>query len=602
LQFDYVATLSIFRDRPWFKKWWDNTLLTYIRLAPTATVDELNARFPAFMEKYFGDSFRQTGMRIRIGLEPIRDIYFDYETQYDSVVHGRPDIVILFSAIALFILLLSCINFINLSTAKATMRAREVGVRKVMGAKQANLIIQFVGESVLFALVACCIGVLLTELVLPQFNSILDRNISLGSLGFGAPLYFFILAVVVGLIAGSYPAFVLARYEPVRVLKAHIDSRSGGAVIRKGLVVFQFTISILLIICTSVVFKQMDYLRTTSLGFTKDQMVIVPINNGDIRSNRKRFKEELLRSASVTNVSMMSGEPGGFHDNYTFAIEGIAGPDRRIRTVFTDFDYVRTFGLSIVEGRDFSKNLATDSVGILLNRTAVRSLGWTESEAIGKRMMITLRDSTWRTVIGVVDDFHFESLKESIQPLAISIVPDYRVFAIRVQTGDMRDGLATIEQAWNTASPGFPFAFEFLNQSFNKQYKSEERQQKLFIAFAIVAISIACLGLFGLAAYTAEQRTKEIGVRKVLGASVAGIVGLLSTEFFKLVLIANILAFPIAYFVTNRWLQDFAYRTEIGAGTYLLSASMALIIAIATISYQAIRSAISNPIDALKYE
>jgi putative ABC transport system permease protein len=601
LRFDFVASLDALRDLPWLRRWWSNSLITYIRMAEGARPAALTTLFPAFMDKYFDESFRNTGRRMDLGLEPLEDIYFNNATSFDFVAHGDRDVMYMFVAIAAFILLVSGINFMNLAIARAGTRAKEIGVRKTVGAHRRNLMAQFVSESALFAFFAFLVSLVLVEVMLPYFNSVYGLDLSLRTL---APHWLLSLAggaVAIGLISGSYPALALASFRPVAVLKGRVPS-GVHAPLRKILVVVQFTISIVLIVATVVVGKQMEFVRTKNLGFDKEHLVLVRVNNGEIYQNREMFRTELLRDRHITHVSAMSGEPGGFHDNYTFRVEGRGDINERIRTVFTDHDYVKTLGLEIVAGRDFVRERSTDDAGIILNETAARHLGWTNEEALGKHMVITLRDSVQRTVIGVVKNYHFTSLRNTMEPLAISLAPDHRVIAIRITSGDVQTSLSAIEAAWNNAAPGFPFEFQFYDQAYNELYRTEQMQQSAFGTFALIAVCIACLGLFGLSTYAIGQRTKEIGIRKVLGASVPGIVHLLSREFLQLVAVALLIAAPCGYVAMSRWLESFAYRIAIGWWVFAVAGGLTLVVAFGTVGLQAMKAALSNPVDALKYE
>lgn len=602
LSFDFVASLAPVEAMSWFKRWWNNALFTYVQLKPGIAPQALEAKLPDFMDKYFGDHFRKTGKSIGLVLEPLEDIYFDHEITFDFIPHGDRQIVYAFSAIALLILLIAAINFMNLATARSVNRAMEVGMRKVMGAHRRHLIVQFIGEALALSLVAMFLALVLVEFLLPYCNQLFQLNLSLDYSDGRLALAFLGATLIVGILSGSYPAFFLSAFQPVKTLKGKTGAASRGTVLRKALVALQFGVSVFLVICTLVIFRQLDYVSSKKLGFNKEQVALVRINNSEFRRNRENFKSELLRQAPVKSVSLMSGEPGGFHDNFAFDVEGIVDGSRRLRTVYTDYDYCKTLGLEIVVGRDFSPEYGTDSTAMLLNETAVKSFGWTNDEALGKHLFINLLDSLQRTVIGVVKDYHFTSLKNEIEPLAISIYPDHRVAAIRINPANIREGLAAVEEAWQKAAPGYPFEYGFLDESFGRLYKAEQKQREIFSVFAFIAIFVACLGLFGLATYAAEQRTKEIGIRKVLGASEAGIVALLSKDFLKLVMIGFILAVPPGYYMMKHWLQDFAYRITIDAWIFIMAGVIALLIALATVSYQAIKAALANPVESLRYE
>ncbi len=601
LDFDWVASIDVFKERSWFNQWWNNSLFTYVRVNPSTDISLLIAKLPAFMDKYFGDNFQKTGRRMDLDLEPLASIYLNKETSFDLVPHGDRMALYIFAGVSLLLLLIACMNFMNLSTARSTGRAKEVGLRKVMGAYRQNLIFQFLGESAMLSLIAMVIAFCLAEIALPYLNTFLEKDLSWGHIDVGTTLLVGIaLMGIIGLAAGSYPAFFLSAFQPAAVLKGATAVRKSS--VWKALVVFQFSISIFLIIATIAMNQQMDFVTAKDLGFDNEQVVIVPINNRDIYEHRESFKKQLLQSPFVQRVSLMSGEPGGFHDNMAFQLKDQPGEFTRLRTVYTDFDYAKTFGLKIIAGRDFSKLYGTDASGMLLNEKAVKAFGWKPEEAIGKQFQINLLDSAWRTVIGVVADYNFTSLKQDIDPLALSIYSDHRVVAVKIKGQDVPAAIAQIERVWSSVASKFPFEFKFLDQSFASLYRSEIKQRELLSVFSVLAVCTACLGLLGLASFSTEKRTKEIGVRKILGASVVQLTGLLTKEFVSLVLAANIIAAPIAYFVIHRWLQEFAYRIDINIGMFLLAASIAFMIALLTVSYQAIRAATANPVEALKYE
>ncbi len=601
LTFDFVAALAVFNSRPWFSNWWANNLITYVRLRPGLESSALEPQLPQFMDKYFGAHFRKTGLTRSLLLEPLPHIYLNHTTTFDPIPHGDPQTILLFTALAALILIIACINYTNLATAKSAGRAREVSLRKVMGAYRQSLIAQFIGESIVLALLATLLAVALVEVGLHYFNQWFQLQLSFAHRAWSWAV---LLggAVAVGVLGGAYPAFFLSAFQPAKALKSKLKAGEHNSFLRQALVVMQFSVSIGLIICTLVIARQMDFVHIQKLGFDKEQMVLFDINNNDFYQNRERFKAELLRHSEIASVSAMSGEPGGFHDNYGFDIASKPANSWRMRTVFTDYDYCKTFGLQIVAGRDFSREYGTDEKAILLNETAVRNLGWTNDEALGQTMVITLRDSTRRHVVGIVADFHFTSLKNQIEPMAISIADDHRVIAAKIRTNEIQRALEVIEEAYANAAPGYPFIYRFLDESFDSLYRAEQKQQQIFTVFAALAIFIACLGLYALAAFSAEQRTKEIGIRKVLGSTVVGIVSLLSKDFIKLIALASLFAIPVGYFAMDRWLQEFAYRTSIGGDVFAIACIAGLLISLATVSYQAIKAALANPVDSLRYE
>ena len=603
LDFDFIANINVFNGQDWFGGWGANAMVTYVLLAENAAVPRLEARFPAFMDKYMSEYNKVSGRRTDITLEPLSDIYFGPQLGFDPSLHGDLQVIYLFGTVALFILAIACINFMNLSTARSAGRAREVGMRKVMGAFRTHLIAQFLGESLLLTLLGVALALVLVYVGLPPLGAFLGKSLTLP---LSSPAFWAFLAglvVVVGALAGTYPAFFLSAFQPIRVLKGTFTTGRGSVWLRKGLVVVQFSISVLLVVSTFIIVRQLDYVQAKKLGYDKAHTLLVRLSNGEVGENRQRFLDDVERIGRVQTASAMSGEPGGFHDGLPFDVEGKTGETWRLRTVFTDHNYVKTLGLKVIAGRDLSEDYRTDRLeGMLLNRAAAKKLGWSPQEALGKTLKNKLVDSLPRRVVGVVEDFHFSSLKEEIQPLAISAGLDHRVVAIRLAPGNPQDAISRVEAAWRSVAPKYPFAYEFLDQVYDNLYQAERKQRTLLGIFAGVAIFVACLGLFGLAAFTAEQRTKEVSVRKVLGASVSNVVVLLSKDFVKLVLVAIAVAVPLSWYLMHQWLEDFVYRISIGPGVFLLAGVLAVGIALLTVSYHAIRTALTNPAKTLRSE
>ncbi len=603
LDFDFIASLKYFEREEWLNEWWNNDLLTYVLIDNPQEAQRVEARLPAFIDKYLGEDFKRNGQRIDMALQPLADIYFQKDIRYEAGVrHGDKQAVYIFGALALFILMIACINYMNLTTARAGRRAREIGVRKVLGADRGRLVLQFLGESFLMTGLAVVIAIAVSELLLPRFNGAFGLDLAMN---FTDPLLLaalFGLLLIVALLAGSYPAFLLSGFLPVRVLKGRFSQQAADVFIRKGLVVFQFSISAVLIIATLLIGKQLDFMRQKDLGFQAEQVLIVPINNPEMRRQHETFVERARQERGVVNATAMSGHPGGFHDAMSF---NIAGKDEnfRLRTLFTDFDYVETLGLEVVVGRNFSRDFATDKAqAVLLNETAVKMLGWTNDEVLGQTIRNIMFDTTRSHVVGVVRDFHFSTLKEAIDPLYIAMRPRANVFALKVEPAHLQAMLAAAKKHWEAISPAYPFEFTFLDEAFFQLYQQEQRESKLFSIFAVIAIIIACLGIFALASYATEERTKEIGIRKVLGASVGNVFNLLSKEFVRLVVIANFVAWPFAWFAMNQWLQDFAYRTAMDWQLFALAGGLVLLIALLTVSAQALKAALANPVEALRYE
>jgi putative ABC transport system permease protein len=601
LSFDLVLPLENYKDRSWMTTWINNGIYTYIKLSPHITKAQVEKRLPVFIEKYLGSDFRKYGFHCSLSLTSLKDIYFETPSEFGDVVkHGDKTVVYIFLSIAILILLIACINFMNLSTIRAAERSKEVGLRKVLGALRNSLIWQFIGESILLATIACTLSLGSLLLAMPWYNQLLGYSLTIS--WNTLPIYALLTGIIVGFLAGSYPAFVLSAFSPVNALKGKLKLGKGGASFRQLLVVVQFSISVFLIVATIIITKQMNYVKNKQLGYNKEQTVIVPIDNDDIYNNMNVFKTELQSKSAVQSVSLMSGEPGGFFDRYTFDVEDHS--ERwNSRTEFADFEFAKTLGLKIIAGRDFSSQFPTDTTdAVLINKTAAAKLGWTPQQAIGKWMQNTVRDGSKRRIIGVVDDFNFQTLKENIEPLVISPAMDRRVVLIKLKSGNIQSGVDLIKKEYSKVAPAYPLEYRFLDEQFNDMYKKDLRQQTILTVFAMLAIFVACLGLFGLASFTATKRFKEIGVRKVLGSSVQGIVVLLSKDLLKPVLIASCIALPVGYWATNKWLQNFAYKTSISWWIFLLAALITLGIALITVSIKAIKAAMTNPVNSLRSE
>jgi len=600
---DMVVSMSsqkqIYRE-PIDSEWSSFNLVSYLLLKPNTNPKNLAAKFPAFLDLHTGKELKDAQMSFTLFLEPLRDVYL-YSTRDDSK-SGKIHNVYIFSIIAIFILLIACINFVNLTTARSTERAREVGIRKVAGAGRFQLAKQFIGESIVISFLAFIISVLLCPLLLPLFNQLAGKQLS--SPFFYHPFYIislFFVASVIGMIAGFYPAVVLSSFRPVAVLKGRFATGAKGILLRKGLVIFQFTISIILIIGTVIVYTQLNYMRSQDLGFNKDQMMTID-TNGD--KNKDAFKESLSSVPGVLATSFSSSVPGNGNSVAYSKVENKSGDMQTasLDIYFVDFDYINQYKIKVLAGRGFSKDFATDTTqAMVINESTARLLGYTSPmEAIGKKFDQWGRQGK---IIGVTKDFHYQALQAPIRPLTMRIEPGgYQMLSIKVATDHLPSTIKAIESKWNQIIPNRPFEYAFLDESFDRQYRAEDRFGNLFFYFAILAIFISCLGLLGLASYSTIQRTKEIGIRKVLGASVPYIINLLSVQFLKLVIIAFFIASPIAWLFMSKWLRDFAYRTTLTWWMFLLAGIAAIIIAFGTVSFQAIKAAIANPVKSLRTE
>jgi len=582
-------------------EWTNHNYFTYLLLKPHASAATVENKFPAFMELHDGAQMRRLQMYDYLSLEPLRDVYL--RSRRGGFVTGSITNVRIFSIIAAFILIIACVNFVNLTTARSTQRAKEVGIRKVIGAARSQLFRQFTMETILVTFMAFCLSLPLCNLALPLFNQLAGATISAGI--FTHPrdiLSLLALSLGVGLLAGVYPSLVLSSFRPISVLKGRFSTGTQGTFLRKSLVVFQFTISIALIVSTVVVYTQLNYMRSQDLGFSKDQEMVIFTN---FDKNKDIFKQSLAGVPGVLSTCFSSGTPGKNLTTSAYStVENARGnmQTANIDLGFTDFDFIRQYQLKIIAGRPFSHDFLTDSGrAMIINESAVKMLGYPSPQAaVGKRFDQWGRQGQ---IIGVVKDFHYMSLQQQIHPLTMRIEPwALGTISIKVSTKHLASTISAIRSKWTQTIPNRPFEYSFLDQDFDRNYRSEARFGRIFINFSILAIFISCLGLLGLAAYSTTQRTKEIGVRKVLGASVASITRLLSADFVRLVLIAFIIASPIAWLAMNSWLNNFAYRTTITWWTFALAGGTALLIVILTISWQAIKAAIQNPIKCLRTE
>lgn len=588
----------------------NNMFYTYLKLAPGTNVKNLERKFPAFIEKHAGKDLKASGFYKRQFLIPVKDIHLRSEIKANVTPPGSLTYLYILASIAVFTLLIACINFMNLSTARSSKRSAEVGVRKVLGAEKNALIRQFLGESVMMALIALVFAVLITQLLLPLFAQVSGKNFTMPA-GQQIVLYtiFFLLALITGLLAGSYPAFYLSSFQPVKVLKGKFTNSLAAVSLRKALVVFQFTISVLLIIASVVINKQMNYLQSKYLGFTKEQQIIIPLRSTTAKNLYSSLKNEITRNPNIASAGASLYYPGIFNpqDMPLYKEGATMNESKRVFINWVDESFLQTLDIKPAAGRFFSKAFPADTVTrLILNETAVTQLGLGSAEkAVGQFAMIDWQGEQFRfEIIGVAKDFHFQALHMPIEPFGFRLnnAPDYNYLIAHAKPRDMGATLKSLEATWHKLNPNEPFDYSFLDQDFQKNYTAETRLASIVAYFTIIAILISCLGLFGLATFSAEQRTKEIGVRKVLGASVSSVVGLLSKDFLKLVAIAVVLASPLAWWIMNKWLQDFEYRTGIGWEVFLITTGIALFTALLTISFQAIRAALSNPVKSLRAE
>ena len=603
-----------------FGNYLSHNFQTYIVLKEGTNYREFEKNFAQVIEKYiipqaqqFMDiksiaDFEKAGNRLNYQLIPLTDIHLKSNLFPELGVNGNIQYVYIFSAIALFVLIIACINFMNLSTARSANRAKEVGIRKVLGTERASLIRQFLVEATLTALIALLLGLGIAYLVLPFFNDLSAKSLSIASL-FNARILPFLLLLpfAVGLLAGSYPAFFLSKFQPITVLKGKIASGAKSSLLRSGLVVFQFFISIALIIGTIVVYRQLNHIQQTKIGFNKEQVLIIDGTNA-LGNNTEAFKNEILQMQGVKSGSFagyLPVTPSARSDNsYSTKAAMTAESGFNMQSWRIDYDYIPTLGMDIVKGRNFSKEFGTDSSAVIINETTAKLLGY--EDPIGKTIYAggPGGDGSMQalTIVGVVKDFNFESLRKNVTPLCFLLGRSSWTTAFRINTSKVQDLVKQVEARWKTMAPGMPFSYRFLDEAFDSMYRNEQRVGQLGLSLSMIAILVACLGLFGLATYIAEQRTKEIGIRKVLGANVTGLISMLSVDFIKLVSIAFIIAVPFAWFVMNSWLQDFAYRIKMEWWVFALAGLIVLLIALITVSSQAIKAALMNPVKSLRTE
>lgn len=594
--------------------WIASNFFTYLVLKKGYDYKKLEAKLPGMVEKYMGpqiqqdmsmslSQFRTKGNELGFALQPLTDIHLYSDTSSEFEPGGNVRYLYIFSAVAIFMLLIACINFINLSTAGASKRAKEVGIRKVMGSAKFELIKQFLLESILITFIALLISIVFIQLVLPLFNDLSGKNLSLG-LNINRIVTFLSIGILVGLLAGTYPAFFLSSFKPIATLKGKMNAGTKSFGLRSGLVVFQFFISVSLITGTIIVYQQMKFIQSRKLGYDKDQLMILP-NSGTLGKNEKVFKEQLLNDPRVVNATISGYKPAGPSYNNN-SLSYPAGKEDQMMTTLeykVDEQYIPTLGIEMAAGRNFSSAMPTDSLSMIINETAARAFGW-GSNAVGQRIF---RQNSSRgpnvtyTVIGVVKDFHFKSLHQVITPLLMVLQPESGLI-IKVKTKDIPGLLASMKQQWAKFNAEEPFTYTFMDELYNKTYSAEQKTGRILNIFAVLTVLVACMGLFGLATYTAEQRSREIGIRKVLGASVTQVTQMLSKDFLKLVLIACVIAFPLSWWAMHQWLQDFAYRITIGWVVFVLSGIIALVISFLTVSTQVIRAALANPVKSLRTE
>lgn len=603
--FQYLVSINTIRERraEYLKDWLVITGWSYLLLNDNANAELIEEKMAPVVEKHTGEDARKYGTKMFYFLQPLTDIHLRSNLDGEIEVNGDIRYVWVFSIIAVFILVIASINFMNLTTARSTNRGKEVGLRKVLGAHRKRLILQFLTESTSFALFALISAVCLISFLLPYFNTLTGKEISNAYLLNGGIVFtFVVLVVITGLFAGSYPAFYLSSIQPFETIKNKYHKGSGQLAIRKVLVVIQFSISITLIISTFIILKQLNFMKNQKLGFNKNQVLTMHIRGRGITQQTEAFKNKLKKSPDIQEASYSNGIPGRTDTILTTFLEG--KPDNFAFTfnyIFADYDFLKTFEIELLDGRNFSRDFGSDIRGaFLINETALSKLGWGE-DTLGKK--IGFSREVMRPIVGIFKNFHYRSLKEVIGPLVIYLRPDRNSFlSVKMKTENISRTLSFIGKTWKRFEKERTFEYFFVDQNFDSLYNSEKRLNQIITFFTFIAIFVACLGLFGLASYTAEQKTKEIGIRKVLGASVGSIVFRLSQKFITWVLLANIIAWPLAYFVMKNWLQKFAYRINPGILPFAFSAITAVVLALFTVGIQSTRAASVNPTESLRHE
>jgi len=599
MHFDYLINWKYFkRENAWAKDFTNVAPYTTVQLKKDANPEQFRTRIKHFLDNL---NTKQTpSYRVELDMQRFDAIYLNGAFKNKQIGGGRIEYLWLFSLIAVFILLIACVNFMNLTTARSIRRAKEIGIRKTTGAGKSALVIQFIGEAILFALLAVVLSICATTFLLPAFNAITGKSIQppFGNTSFWLGLT--AITLVSGLVSGSYPAFFLASFNPVQVLKGPVRLGSGASRLRRGLVIFQFTLSSLLIIGTIIVSKQIRFIQATNLGFDRENLVSVPLE-GALVKDYSLFKQQLSKMPGILQATEISQSPVQT-ENYW--INDIQWDGKDLSThpafaiIYSEYDLARTMRLKIKEGRDFSREFATDTTGYILNESAVARMGITNP--IGRQLTCLGKKGP---VIGVIKDFHFNSLHQAIAPLVITYgVAEGNNILVRTAAGQSTTAIASIQKTCKQFNPNFPFSYQFADEAYQRLYSNEEMVGKLASYFAVLAISISCLGLLGLSAFTAEQRGKEIAMRKVLGASLPQLLTLLSRDFLRLVLIAFAIAMPVSWWMMSKWLESFAYRTPISWWVFIAAAGLSLFVTMATVSFHVIRATIASPIKSLKSE
>jgi len=599
LTFDFLMSFEQWRKKnDWAKEWGNNGPRCYVMIAPNTSIDRVNAKIKNYIKTKNKES------NVELFLQNYGESYLYSDWENGKQKGGRVEYVKIFSIVAIIILVIACINFMNLATARSLRRAREIGVRKVVGAGKRQLIGQFIGESLFVSFIAICFSLLIVFLLLPSFNTLTEKHLSIDLTDASFLVILLGLTLVTGIISGSYPALFMSSLKPIIVLKGLLKFRPGATYFRKALVVFQFALSIILILGMIVIYRQIDFIHNKNLGFAKEDLLYMPLE-GELQKTYPTFKEQLLKQPGIKYVTTAQSSPLEVGSSTS----GVRWPgkDTTKLILFSSnpitYDYIKTMGIQLVAGRDLSTEYGLDTMNYLVNEAAAKKIGY--KDPVGKELTM------WGDkgmIVGLMKDYHHNSLHVPIEPLILRLHKKswggtyWGNIIVRTEKGKTKQAIVSMEKLYKQFNPGFPFKYYFTDDEIANRYKAEYTVSKLSRYFAFLAIFISCLGLFGLVTFTAEQRTKEIGIRKVLGASVTGIVGMLSKDFLKLVIIAAVIAFPVAWWAMHRWLNDFAYRVNIGWWVFVVAGIVALLIALLTISFQSIKAAIANPVKSLRTE
>lgn len=596
--------------------WMDFNFHTYFKPKENISLSDLKDKIQKLadtyiapqMEEFLGqsyDAWQQQGNMVKFNIRPMGDIHLYADNISELEANGDIKYIYIFSIVAVFVLAIACMNFMNLSTARSSGRAKEVGIRKVLGSVRKQLIGQFLTESLLTGIFALFVGLAILTIVLPLFNDFTGKSLTL-SIFSGSLISYTLIGVVLltGFIAGAYPAIYLSAFQPVKVLTGKMSNAMKSGWLRSGLVIFQFSISIILLIGTLIVYEQLQFIQQKDIGFERDHILILH-DAYTLGNHTDSFKEELRKLPEVKSISVSGYLPvPSNRSQYAFWPKGGRQSDNKT-TLYkfnVDEEYIQTYGMELLSGRNFSKERGTDSLACIVNESAVAQFGW--ENPIGKRISRLYEEETEISyeIIGIVKDFHFESLRETVAPMVLTMEPSSSFISLKFRSDNISAFINKVEKAWKNRINDYPFHYSFADDKFDEVYHSEMQMGEIFGLFALISIFVGCLGLFGLSAYTAEQKTKEIGIRKVLGATIGNVVYMLSKEFIKLVTIAFIFAAPIAYYAMNMWLEDFAYRIDVHISTIVLAGLLAMFISLATVSYHAVKAAVMNPVRSIKFE